>query len=46
MSERAEPQDHELKPHGDKLEGALKPTTPPVEDKQQEPATSGTAPKE
>ena len=46
MSDRAEPQDHELKPHGDELEGALKPTVAAAKKKEQSAAESGTETKE
>lgn len=46
MNEHAEPQDHELKPHGDELENALKPTGATTEKQSEQPAESGTETKE
>lgn len=47
MNEKAQPQDGELKPHGDELESALKPTKGEGHaDTEQTPATSRTDEKE
>lgn len=46
MSETAQPQDHELKPHGDELASALKPTSATTEKKPQQPAEGGQETKE
>ncbi len=46
MSEHAQPQTEELKPHGDKLDSAVKPSKAPEAKQQQKPAQSDTDRKE